>query len=1345
MLGYDYQIWRSVEAWLRLGDREVLYLECAEDYDVIDEFGAQTVQIKNSPADISLGSKDVRAAITNFWLLRARNPDRGSLSLSFLTRGGACFEQSRPFGLEKGIEFWKMAAAGDDAAAIAIGRFLAASITEQSLKVFLTAASGSELREQLIAPIKWLTSQPNIEAVKLSVERLTIRMCRDHKIAATASTAAVNSFLARCREAVRQTTPESRSLTREDLQLAFENSTSVRVPMQSDLLARIGESLFAGPDGAGDFQHVVFSSTLLESSAPPLPAPVLPREEVVATVLSAVRERNIVLIAGSEGRGKTTIANLAARLFGGHRRWVDLSGLDESKIKSIVEGLLVEIRGSKERQLIVLDDVPVGSDLTQPVWTRLLYLAGECKMQSHGLLLTAKGIHPEAVDSRIRSAQIDIVPVPDLSLTEIEKFFASLGCDDEDAQTLWGHFTLEQTGGGHPKLVYLRGLELRDQGWVLPTSESPLSPPQSIGEAKMVARQAAARTLPEKTCEFLYGLSLALTPVSREVALRVGSSVAGLPAPGDALDSLLGRWIESQGPKGYRVTPLLAGQAALAWPREKVTLAHGCLFDALTQNRELRSDEALPVLSHAFSSGDSRRLESILTTMAVRPIHSEADVYENLEPILDWWRRSTYPVSAFGHSCSVLWKVLVFRVAQQQDPAICGAVADEWSREIACLPKGKIRQISTLLRAFMIASAVEGSSINAVESVQALETLASSDFSVPETAIDSTTPSSSGLRPNLDDDWITNLFGLLLIRCDSIDFQSDMLTALQTVNVSARNRMLSAFTLPSLPDHDLLINRGWAAEAAHHNPRWNFVSDTLRRAITLGAEWNCQGLSISAALALSSVLDTYLEQPDEALACLRNASDLLGLSGRLRSHEAGLLFIRGRYEDALELWENCLTKPAASDLDEISNPFVFVKAGVAAAKLNRHWQASGWFGQAAALAGRVGLNAIAAGAYFDAAYCAFKERSWVRLVNFAACGLNLLRNGSNPQEEKRLQLVRELSGQVLLWILSELMVPADDPIREPPAGLCSTPKDLEDVILGAPKPLDFYCETLVEIASLLDVSTPEIRDIRAQIELTAVPAVAMDYWLFQCNEAMSSGRDLDLAKTLLRVQQAQWFIAAQRRTGLDETQFFHGDVLEGDRQAGIGAHGIFVLAMSIHAISTGSTEEVAAAWAADLDAKADAHLLRDELRHAFEILNSKPAHAELILGSAKSTSWQKLGAAARLLVEPRREATELGILQIMLLFWATKSTARSILGGSLNALARSCISQWQPLLLQNSSLSWPESAVNLLREAVEGKTNEAARLLTLIRAINVGAGIDLPPGLLDIFSKAAIAEEMRSA
>jgi len=85
---YDYQIWSALEQWLKLGLDEVLYLEGAEDFDVCGPVQSQASQVKHSPTNISLASKDVQDAIHNYWKLVQDNPNVPGLKLRFLTQGG---------------------------------------------------------------------------------------------------------------------------------------------------------------------------------------------------------------------------------------------------------------------------------------------------------------------------------------------------------------------------------------------------------------------------------------------------------------------------------------------------------------------------------------------------------------------------------------------------------------------------------------------------------------------------------------------------------------------------------------------------------------------------------------------------------------------------------------------------------------------------------------------------------------------------------------------------------------------------------------------------------------------------------------------------------------------------------------------------------------------------------------------------------------------------------------------------------------------------------------------------------------------------------------------------------
>lgn len=90
---------------MHLGVGHLLYLEGAEDFDVVDENGeTSTSQIKNSGKNISLGSEDVRKAIENFWAHVERNPSR-PIRMRFVTRGDVGSENGDPFQGVKGITF----------------------------------------------------------------------------------------------------------------------------------------------------------------------------------------------------------------------------------------------------------------------------------------------------------------------------------------------------------------------------------------------------------------------------------------------------------------------------------------------------------------------------------------------------------------------------------------------------------------------------------------------------------------------------------------------------------------------------------------------------------------------------------------------------------------------------------------------------------------------------------------------------------------------------------------------------------------------------------------------------------------------------------------------------------------------------------------------------------------------------------------------------------------------------------------------------------------------------------------------------------------------------------------
>ncbi|UVS84999.1 hypothetical protein EFP18_13315 [Burkholderia glumae] len=229
--GYDYQIWRTVEAWLKLREDEILYLECAEDFDLIGPDGPTAVQVKNATNNITLVSEEALDAINHFWDLTARNPEQPNVKMHFLTRGDVGLEKNRPFVGEKGLHVWRRAASGDDGAVEMLRPYLQGRHElSAALRDFLLNASAEMLREKLFRRIVWCTGEPSTDAVRESVEDMTISLGKKKEIAAAFSIKAVPAFFAYCREVATRDEVERRKLTVQRRERVFADATNIPLP-----------------------------------------------------------------------------------------------------------------------------------------------------------------------------------------------------------------------------------------------------------------------------------------------------------------------------------------------------------------------------------------------------------------------------------------------------------------------------------------------------------------------------------------------------------------------------------------------------------------------------------------------------------------------------------------------------------------------------------------------------------------------------------------------------------------------------------------------------------------------------------------------------------------------------------------------------------------------------------------------------------------------------------------------------------------------------------------------------------------------------------------------------------
>jgi hypothetical protein len=232
--GYLYQALQALHAWLDLQPDHVLYLEGAEDHDVVASETGATVQVKDTIGNITLRSKCVTDAIANYWNLRRAHPDK-SISFTLLTRSNIGMERGRPFGTgNKGLAKWQKCHRGDESVA-QLADFLSGDpVVVQKLPpelvTFLKKAERTAIYDDLIAPVKWCTAAPAAAAVKDAIDRKLIAHGSRLGIPPSECTRVTDRLLWEVLTVAARKQLADRWLDWARFAVVFEEATSVRVP-----------------------------------------------------------------------------------------------------------------------------------------------------------------------------------------------------------------------------------------------------------------------------------------------------------------------------------------------------------------------------------------------------------------------------------------------------------------------------------------------------------------------------------------------------------------------------------------------------------------------------------------------------------------------------------------------------------------------------------------------------------------------------------------------------------------------------------------------------------------------------------------------------------------------------------------------------------------------------------------------------------------------------------------------------------------------------------------------------------------------------------------------------------
>ncbi|MBN8748745.1 MAG: tetratricopeptide repeat protein [Variovorax sp.] len=1313
LAGYDYQILRTVEAWLQLRSDEKIYIECAEDYDVIRPDGAVATQLKNSPGNITLNSEDVRDAVQNFWDLLERNAGRERIAMRFLTRGSIGREQKSALG-EPGILVWRKAVAGNDDAALLVRDHLLGQGGSDTFLEFLRTADAKRLREQFLSRIEWVTDEPSAEVARLVVNRLAINMGRSANIPPGICERAVPSLLDHCRQAAIKKEAELRSLMLGDAQAIFDRHTSLSVPITQALVGSVGAMIGVSSGGA---PTSIGFTTIFDGELPELPVECMPRGEFISGLKSELRAKGAVLVVGAEGEGKSTAANLVARTFAG-AFWMDLRGGDEAISAAAIENAIVLTRSGKPVHCLVLDDVPVAQGVSDVLWGRLRILIDSCRRTAIPLVMTSKGVPADAVDPRFQAASAPTVPVPRISEAELIAYLELLGCSDKMSQG-WARMTLAHTGSGHPKLVHLAALELRDRRWTAADVSEFVNAPRSVQDARVAARQQASKNVPLPDRELLFALALTSSPFGRDVALQLATRLK-IDEPGAVFDRLDGRWVERIGKTLYRATPLLNGQTPEVWAEEKVQQAHGLFFDAYIATKTISLPQAMTLILHGLQARDGRRLAGFLTSLAMQ-IESTGGLLEALELLVHFGDMDDARAIDFHPQASLLMRYLQFRVARARRPEMLPDMARRWLWEINQESHPQVRSLFLGMRGMCIATAIEGTFpasvvVEGLEHVVLLERLLEAEGmgGLPSDALDGEDP-------------LAMMFLIAQSNYRSCEQISDMLSALEYAPPATRARLLKAFDMPILRGGMSMFDRALVTESESPTPDWAALSRVLERAVALSRQWHATACEEGAVRVLSIIYAEHLNDDSAAQRVLEDA----GVSGRLVLEEqsANLAYGRKDYEEAIRIWDECLWGSSLGEAG-VRDPFALRKAGMACAKLGRYADAARWFERAAALVEAVVDVMPSALFRIDASQCWFRAGAHadaLRELGLAWCSVN---RPVDAQQDPRVFAAQRFLGNLAGWI-GNAFEPRARTQQVMWIGGASRPDlNIEALRAEPAAQLDMLAGVLVRVCSFVGADMPGLAEAIALAESSNEPMVAALCRSARIGRLVREGNFTDVG---VQVGGLLSDVARQQALMAD------GGAVLGEQMNQVAS---YAFAWSLSLATLGGVDRTALmdAWEAALAGPAGNQKALALAREAAAKFGVSPDSAMDLVRNAQGFV-DRIGAASVALASDALSTLEAAQAQWVLAYNLTAPGGRGVLHAHLGGVADAFSRDWQRRLAAPALLNSPRTSIPALQAAIGLSGAPAARILTLALAAAQACGSSAPEHILTQLRAAANAAE----
>lgn len=1256
--GYVYQIWHTVHAWLELKDDALLFVEGAEDFDVVSTTSATANQIKDTKAKITLRTPAVIEAIGHFWQLQKEHPATRVL-FRFVTRSEIGVEQGEHFGKGvAGLDLWKRS--GNQPAAItALSGFLVSEATlPPDLIEFLKTGKPEDLYAKLIAPIAWETKAPEVSIVEAAIRRKLILHgeSRVPPIPAYESGKVVSRLL---KEVFAIATRKSdRCLDYAYFLEIFEDETTERVSRPEITMLRnvaAASTLQLSQLGMST-STLPFQTTLpVEKGIPPTASDIAPRSKVVNELVATLQELGVLVLTGSTGTGKTTLAKLTATRCGESWRWLSFSTVDPEQYGYAFRSLGVLLEREPQVKNILLDDV----DLSPEHLRRLEdYFAGVLYtiLQRKGrLIITGPKELPQRLSQHLGLHEKCTQVAPALTHEEITDLAVQLGCQSRDDARAWAVATFIHTSG-HVQLVHAQIKNLVRQGWPKPSTDNMLKQPTDVGRVLSEARMLL-QALPDGHRQLLYRLSIVPGLFRRDHAIAIGELQPVVPSVGDVYDQLIGPWIEYVDHEYMRVSPLLKNCATQVWSAETVKKWHESIGMAILRCAPRTAWEASTVLMHGILSQSGP-----LIVVTVNSVLGGAEkVIKAVAPALFWLKmfiKPGTPIFPESKSVNFMLRLLQFRVAAELEPDTTAAdVLAAWeSDQMPDSPPEfakctRILYLGSLLHQIKVPIAPRKLVRAIVETANLMES-----FPPIKEAFDKAREAKNKTGKVEPFDSIGVALLITIARPASVQFLDELLDALEQDSPDAtRERMLAGLRTNETLVR-IFLDNVWLEESKSSEPNWPNCIRVFEKCITLAERWNVSELIYSAARGIAIIRDEYQDDERGALAVLDQYAPREGPpSITIENERATVLLHLKEYDAALACWEKILpvwqNPPTTPDTAVL---FALNKAGKAAARAG-HWQkAAVLFSDGASRARSLSQQVQVVGFQIDAAWALWKAGEHRQSFNRLRETLVAAEALPTPQTTPYVAKVQRVLGHILVCIKREIECEDYGDPGEPNPGLASDPEASEKwQAPSLPCCLVFLAEIECYLklepvafqqtrARLAESRSPMIRSLMAELEIRYA------FRKLQFNDLPQLGHELEASLLISKSQRDEG------RTALEEadTQLPHIGPIEKSRS--------IVPTLLMHALIASRADNAVApalieSWRENTLKLSGYSWITDWLNFAKRVFTVSTPETIAIMGGNHLSYEMPFLAATRLMSDPDSNVDRMFNAQVWIVSWVAQN------------------------------------------------------------------------------------------